>query len=422
MLAFSLTVFFTPNKTGMNDKKYKYSTNSVFTDIWHNFVHELKITFRDRGVVIMFIIGPLIYPLLYCGLYFNETLVDVPVGVVDQSKSALSREITRNIDATESVKTIGNYTSMTEAKQAFDNGEIHGIVFIPKELNRSIINTQQSTVSVYCDISSFMYYRTIYQSCTYSLLNMSKKIQIQRLNANGILGESAAQIADPVRYQNVSLFNVGSGFASFLMPAILVLILFQTLFFGITMLAGTSREENRFHVLVNASFRHRGIFRVVVGKAAFYFLIYSVWVFYVLGVIPQIFDLPHIGNHTDLIKLMLPFLLSSIFFSMTISVFIPNRETSIILFMFLSIILLFLSGITWPQSNINGFWKTFAWIFPSSQGIQGYVKINTMGASINAVSYEYISLWIQTALYLVTTIVLYRWQILKSDKNDVLDC
>ncbi len=183
-----------------------------------------------------------------------------------------------------------------------------------------------------------MYYRTIYQSCNYSILSMNKKIQIQRLNALGIVGESATSIADPMPYQNISLYNRGVGFASFLLPSILVLILFQTLFFGITMLAGTSREENKFYVLVSANAHRGGIFRVICGKSAFYFLIYSVWIFYVLGIVPQIFNMPHIGNPVDLIKLMIPFLLATIFFSMTISAFIPNRETSIILFMFFSVI------------------------------------------------------------------------------------
>lgn len=409
----------------MNDKKYKSSSQNsvqfVLKGIWHNFVHELKTAFRDRGVVIMFILGPLIYPLLYAGMYLNETLVDVPVGIVDNSHSSFSGQLIRNLDATENMKVYSHYSSMAEAQQAFDNRDIHGIVFIPKDLNYKLGRNEQATISVYCDVSSFMYYRSIYQSCNYTILNMSKKIQIQRLNASGVTGESATMIADPMPYQNISLYNAGGGFASFLVPGILILILFQTLFFGITMLAGTSREENRFHVLVSAKAHRGGVFRVISGKAAFYFLVYSVWIFYVLGIIPQLFNLPHIGNPVDLIKMMIPFLLATIFFSMTVSVFIPNRETSMILFMFFSIILLFLSGITWPQSNINGFWKVFAWIFPATHGIQGYIKINSMGADIQHASFEYVSLWAQTALYFVTTSVAYLWQIKKSSKKNLAE-
>lgn len=398
----------------MDVKKNSYTFKSLLYGIWQNFIHELKVTFTDRGVVILLIVGPFIYPLLYGVMYLNETLVDVPVGIVDNSQSMLSHQIARNLDATEALKVYSNYSSMSEARQAFNNREIHGIVFIPRDLNRKISMNEQAVVSVYSDISSFMYYRSIYQSTTYSLLNLSKNIQVQRLNSKGITGESALMVADPLRYQNISLYNAGVGFASFLLPAIMILILFQTMFFGITMLAGTSREENRFHVLVSPDINREGILRIITGKAFLYFLIYFMWIFYALGLIPLIFNLPHIGNMIDIVMFMTPFLLASIFFAMSVSVFIPNRETSMVLFMFFSIILLFLSGITWPQSNINGFWKIFAWLFPSTQGVQGYIKINTMGASLHQVRFEYVSLWIQTALYFITTFWTYRWQIKKS--------
>ena len=84
---------------------------------------------------------------------------------------------------------------------------------------------------------------------------------------------------------------------------------------------------------------------------------------------------------------------------------------------FSTLILVFVSGVSWPQSNINSFWKVFAWIFPSTTGVQGYIKINSMGASLHRVTFEYASLWVQTALYFATTCWAYRWQIRKSNRK-----
>jgi ABC-2 type transport system permease protein len=145
------------------------------------------------------------------------------------------------------------------------------------------------------------------------------------------------------------------GFASFLMPAILILIIHQTLFFGISMLAGTSREENRFHVLVSSKLHRGGTFRVIIGKALCYLSMYLIFSYYILILVPKLFNLPHIGLSMDIFQMLIPFLLATIFFSMAISVFFPNRETAMIIFLFFSLILLFLSGFSWPQSNINVF-------------------------------------------------------------------
>lgn len=382
--------------------------------MFYIFIDEVKNIFKDRGVVILVILAVLAYPLLYCSLYINETLVDVPVAVVDASHTPKSAEFSRHLDATRDVRVAEKMTTMQEAEQAFKEGNVHGIIYIPADFDKKLNKGEQAVVSVYSDMSSFLYYRAMVLSTNYVALDMGEEIQVARLNAIGITGEQQAMISDPIPYQSVILYNEGMGFASFLMPAILILIIHQTLFFGIGMAAGTAREENRFHELVSSSVHRGGTFRVILGKALAFFSLYLLWSVYLLGFIPWLFNLPHIGNPFTLLEFVIPFLLASIFFSMTVSVFVPSREIQMVLLLFFSLILLFLSGISWPQSSINGFWKAFSWLFPATFGIQAYFKINTMGASIHEVGFEQIGLWIQTALYFVTTLLVYHWQIKKS--------
>jgi len=402
----------------MNKQKNKlFSLQNLMSNTKESyfvFINEVRAIFKDRGVMIIVVLAPIIYPLLYCTLYRNETLVNVPIAVVDASHSKNSCELLRHIDASPDVKIAYRFNSLEEAKVAFDKRDVKGVVYIPADFNEKINTQQQATIGVFCDMSSFMYYRALMFASNYSVLDMNKKIQIERLNAQGVTGENSTIQAEPIPFESNILFNGGMGFASFLMPAILILILHQTLFFGISMVTGTAREENRSHQLVSAKFNRGGVYRVLFGKAMSYFLIYLVWVYFILAIVPVIFNLPHIGNLIDIYKLMIPFLLATIFFSMTLSVFFPNRETAMIIFLFFSLILLFLCGISWPTSNINGFWRAFAWIFPSTHGIQGYIKINSMGADIHKVSYEYLSLWIQTAFYFLTASLTYTWQMRRS--------
>jgi len=382
--------------------------------MFYIFIDEVKNIFKDRGVVILVILAVLVYPLLYCSLYINETLVDVPVAVVDASHTPKSAEFSRHLDATRDVHVAEKMATMQEAEQAFKEGNVHGIIYIPADFDKKLNKGEQAVVSVYSDMSSFLYYRAMVLSTNYVALDMGEEIQVARLNAIGITGEQQAMISDPIPYESVILYNEGMGFASFLMPAILILIIHQTLFFGIGMAAGTAREENRFHELVSSSVHRGGTFRVILGKALAFFSLYLLWSVYLLGFIPWLFNLPHIGNPFTLLEFVIPFLLASIFFSMTVSVFVPSREIQMILLLFFSLILLFLSGISWPQSSINGFWKAFSWLFPATFGIQAYFKINTMGASIHEVGFEQVGLWIQTAVYFATTLLVYHWQIKKS--------
>jgi len=400
--------------TASHKKSFHKKIISILKDILNVLKIEFQTMFKDRGVVIMLVLAPLAYPILYCSLYKNETLIDVPLAAVDCSQSPQSRELLRHIDATQNVAIVSKYSTLAEAKQAYNEKRVHGVVYIPADFNKKLNTGDQTTVSIYCDISSFMYYRIINQACSNCVLAMSNQIQINRLNATGITGESAKIVANPIPYNGVVLYNESAGFASFLMPAILILIIQQTLFLGIGMITGTSREENRFHVLVSSSVHRGGTVRVIIGKSICYFIMFAAWSFYILELVPRIFNLPHIGIPFDVMMLMVPFLLATVFFSMSVSVFLPNRETGLVIFMFMSLILLFLSGVSWPQSNINGFWRAFAWMFPATCGVQGYIKINTLGADLRHVSFEYVSLWLQSIVYFATTCWAYYWQIKKS--------
>jgi len=401
----------------LKQKRKQRTIISLLNDTLAVIRAEFRTMFKDRGVVIMLVLAPLAYPVLYGLIYKNETLTKVPVAAVDCSRSQTSRELLHHMDATQSVQIAYRFNSLEEAKKAFNKKMVHGVVYIPADFAKKLNYGDQTTVSIYCDISSFMYYRIINQACTNCILDMNKRIQLDRLNANGIAGEEAEIIANPVQYSGTALYNEGAGFASFLLPALLIIILQQTLFLGIGMITGTSREENRFHELVSTTVHRGKILRVIIGKSSCYFALYGAWSFFMLGVIPHVFDLPHIGISADLILFIIPFLFSVIFFSMTVSVFLPNRETGMMLFLSFSLVLLFISGFSWPPSNIHWFWKTFAWIFPSTSGVQGYLKINTMAGTLRTVSQEYLSLWIQTGLYFMTTYLTYRWQIKRSSKK-----
>lgn len=379
---------------------------------------EYRMVFRDSGLVVMFLGATLMYPLLYSSIYRNETIRNMSIAVVDESHTSRSRDLISKLDATPDLEVKYQFNNLEEVKDPLNRFDIHGVIYIPKEFNSKISQNEQATVSIYCDMSSFMYYRTMMFGANFAILEAGENIKVERMNAAGITGEEAVISNKPFIPEGHILFNSSMGFASFLLPAVLILIIHQTLFFGITMIAGTAREENRIQKVM-PSHNNKKFFQTIIGKALCYFSLYMVVVVYIVLLIPRLFQLPHIGNPLDVMRLMVPFLFAVIFFAMTISVFIRNRETGLVICLFFSVILLFLSGVSWPMSNINWFWRAFGMLFPSTFGIQGYIKINSMGADLSLVKFEYIGLWIQAVVYFITTVIVYRLQYVSQKKEEL---
>jgi ABC-2 type transport system permease protein len=84
------------------------------------------------------------------------------------------------------------------------------------------------------------------------------------------------------------------------------------------------------------------------------------------------------------------------------NLFVRQKMSGVLCCVFFSVILFFLSGMVWPQSNMPRFWYLFSHIFPSTPGIQGFVRISTMGASLAEVRHEYMTLWVQVLVYFCT--------------------
>lgn len=401
----------------MVDKLNYKSIKKAIQFTWQLTCQELKNVFTDSGVIIIFFAAGLLYPLLYGFVYYNENLTNVPVAVVDNSQSAMSRELIRKIDATPDLEVSFHSPSLEEAKLLFAKNKVKGIIFIPSSFSKDIQTGIQTNISAYASMASMLYYRAMYAAVNYVCLDMGQHIQMNNLASTGLTQRQTQVYATPVLSEGKSLYNPKGGYASFLVPTILILVIQQTLVLGIGILAGTAREENSFHQLIPIKKKYHGTLRIVLGKSFAYLILYVFISCYNLIVIPRIFNLPQLDDILTLVIFMFPLLLACIFFAMSISVFFFDREVVFLLYLFSSIPLLFISGSLWPAEYIPTFWKVMSYFFPSTLGIQGFIKINSMGASFSQISFEYFGLWIQAGMYFMFTFFVYRWQILQSEKR-----
>lgn len=399
----------------MKQLTFKQRVVQGIYDMFYIWKQEFRTTFRDQGVLIFFILVPLVYPLIYAFIYTNETIREVPAVAVDNSRSSLSREYLRKVDATPDVNIVTYCADMEEAKLMMKDRKAYGVIYIPADFSDNIARGKQTQISLYCDMSGLLYYKALLLANTNVSLAMNADIKVERA---GNSTERQDEItAYPIEYEDVALYNPTNGFAAFLIPVVLMLIIQQTLLLGIGLSAGTAREHNQFRDLVPINRHYNGTLRIVMGKGLSYFMVYSLVSVYILCVVPWIFKLNRIAIPGELALFILPYLAACIFFSMTASIAIRNRETCMLLFVFTSVPLLFLSGISWPAAAIPPFWKYFSYIFPSTFGINGYVRINSMGATLNEVAFEYRALWLQAGFYFITACLVYRRQIILSRRH-----
>ena len=372
---------------------------------------ELRKTVSDTGVLVFFIIVPLLYPLLYAYLYSREVVREVPVVVVDDCRSTTSREFLRKADATPDLKIVSYCADMEEARNLMHRHKAYGLIHIPSEFESTLVEGRQATINLYCDMSGLLYYKALLSGCTMVSLDMNRDIQMERLS--GLTDWEKDVTTMPIENEYVTMFNPVNGFQAFLIPAVLILLLQQTLVLGVSMMAGTENEKRRAGMVLGDEYSNP--ITVLGGKALAYLLVYGFTATYVLCLVPWFFHMPQLWQLPTLVAFIVPFLLASIFFSITLSFFVRDRESCFLLFVFASVPLIFMSGISWPTSNMPATWKVLAQIFPSTHAINGFARINTAGALLQDVRVECLALWIQTAVYFMLSLLIFE-RMYRSDK------
>ncbi len=401
------------------------SPMSIFHKIYEDLQHvcyiwrrEMQQVVKDEGILIFFFVVPIAYPLLYSWIYNNETVREVPVCVVDMSNTGLSREFVRKCDASPDVRVAYYAQDLDEGISLVSRQLVKGIYFIPPDFENNILRMKQGIVSVYCDMSLMLTYKAIYQTSMLVSMEMGKDIQTKMSGLYTSREEAIS--ARPLDYEDVAVFNPKGGYGSFVLPAVLILILQQTLALGIGLSAGTAREENPLGALVPVGDkRYESSFAIVFGKSLVYLMIYAVMGAWLVAGVPRLFHFPQLATWQSLLTIMLPYTLACIFFGIVVSCLVKYRENVMLLMVFASVPMLFLTGISWPQSNIPSWLQGVSWLFPSTFGARAYVRLNSMGATMSDVSMEYYILWIQAGAYFLLACAVYRFQIFQARRNAI---
>lgn len=376
--------------------------------------NELTFILKDPGVILVLVGAIFIYSTLYSLAYKNEVLRDVPIAVVDNSNTPSSQTLVRAIDASSNMKIAYKPSSLDEAKDLFMSRQVNGVIVIPRDYEKKIMRMEKAAVSVYADASYFLMYRQVFSDAISAIDKVSTEIEWNRFVSSGKSSESAKVISNPVQIRSTNLFNPCGGYGTFVMPAIIILILQQTLLIGIGMIGGTWREQNLYKQLIPKGESRLYILPVVFGKAVTYLLISVITVSYILGVHYNLFGFPANGSIGDILQLLLPYLLSSIFLGIMLSTLFRYRENSILFLLFTSIPFLLLTGISLPQEAMPQWLYWAAKVIPSSNGVDAFIRVQSMGATLVEVITPYRILWTLTIIYFIGAYIAIRYQIRKA--------
>jgi len=342
----------------------------------------------------LYLFGMVVAPLF--SVFFFLTLMhqglpnNMPVAVVDNDNSTVSRQLIRQLNNFKQTKIVEHCINFIEARQAMQRGEVYGIFYIPKNFEKEIMADRQPKLSFYINNSYLIGGSLLYRDMkTISILGTAS-IGLQRKLAQGETEEQAMTTLQPIVIDTHVLGNPWTNYSVYLnnliLPGILnLLIMIITVFtLGAELKRGTS------NVLLRIA--NGDVLTALVAKLLPHTLIYFTVItcidvlLYGYLVYPCQCGLPAmlIGSYLLVLAAQA---MGVFFFGM-----LPVLRLSLSLASLWGVISLSISGFTFPVTAMPPVLQAWSYLFPLRHFFLLYVDQALNGVGFAYSWYNYVSL------------------------------
>jgi ABC-2 type transport system permease protein len=335
----------------------------------HTIAHEQELLSVLVGAAIF-------YSLFYPTPYLHQVLRDEPVLVVDRDHTPLSRRFARWLDASEGLAVKGRTEDLGAAQAAVRAGTVGGVVLIPEDFERHVLRREPAILTTYADGS-------------YLLVRNTVAGTVNAVAAS--LGARIARRPPPVSLASWPLFNPLGGYANFVVPAVFILILQQTLLIGM----GTLRVVERHRTAPDPE----PVWATLGGTVVVILFLYLLQAGFMFLVVFRLYGLPVKAELGEAAVFLVPFIASTTLLGLAIGELFRRPESATVALVLTSVPALFLSGISFPWENQAAWVRTIALALPTTFGIRGFIQIGEMGATLGEAWRSWGALWLQTLIF-----------------------
>jgi ABC-2 type transport system permease protein len=358
---------------------------------------EAKLIFSDVAIVLTIIGGVILYSFLYPQPYAQESVSALPLAVVDLDKSDTSRAIIFKLNATPQIEIVREDMSREEALKALESTAVKAIAIIPAHFKRDLLLQKRPTIAVGVDNSYFLIYGAVLEAAMKAVLTESAEIKIAGLLQEQLPMSGALRAYEPYTVNTINLFNAQNSYTQYVVPAVFVLILQQTLLIGMGILGGGVNEKRKKGESLH--YKDAAISQVFFSRFLLFGSLFLLHMLFYFEFSFENFSITHLAKPAELISFGLLFLSAVMALGLFLGSLLRSREIATPLVLFSSLPLVFSVGFIWPLEAIPPFIHTIALFIPSTAGIDGFLSLNQMGASLGTLSTETTILLLQTIFY-----------------------
>ena len=363
---------------------------------------ELRIM-RNRPI---YLLGSVV-TVAFCAIFFLTFLKqglphDLPIGIVDLDNSSLSRNFSRQLDATQLGKVL-KYDSFAEAREDMQSGKITAVCVIPAGMYADVQASRRPTFTYYLNGLYFVGGALSYKNIL-TMINLADgAVQREVLRAKGVNENAIMGRIQPV---NVDIHQIGNQYTNYgyyltniFLPGVLALTVVIILIYslGAELKYGTSR-----HLLSTAG---GSMYNALFGKLVVYTTLFSVIGLILILLMYDWMHFPIKGSIWNMFLAIVLLVLASESVAIFIIGLLPIPRLALSIGALYSVLAFSMSGFTLPVETMPPYIQGLAEAFPLRHYFLFYSREVIFGTGFAGWWQEVIHLLI---FLLLPSLVIYR--------------
>ncbi|MCR4852182.1 MAG: ABC transporter permease [Prevotella sp.] len=308
------------------------------------------------------VIFPIAVILFFTDIMHDGQPTEMPVGVVDLDNTSTTRSLIRRLDAFQTSRVVGHYSSVADARKAVQRNKIYAFLYIPAGTTDGLTSSRQPKISFYYSSTSITAGALLFRDLkTISTLG-SAAVGQSVMTAKGMTPEQIRTFLQPI---TIDLHPIGNPWINYnvflsvmLIPGILMLFIFLITAYSI----GTELKFNTNKQLMKIA--DNDIYVAIMGKMLPQTLIFLIIFYGYLWYIYSCLGFPHQGGIWPILLLGFLAVISSQCFGLFIFGLFPSLRMSMSVCSLWAMLSFTTSGFTFPIFAMDGAVEAIAQLFP----------------------------------------------------------
>lgn len=193
---------------------------------WREVVQrELKRIWLFKPYLLSLTILPLLSMLLFVAIFSRGVPSDLPIAIVDNDNTPLSRKVINMIEATPETAVRYKIANSIEGERLIRQSAAGAMVIIPANFEKDILGMTPTTIGAYISGVNILENGLISKGLQTSIVTFSAGIKTEILTKQGVAKSQAITQAIPISIDRHILFNPYTNYSYYLLPSFLPMMI-----------------------------------------------------------------------------------------------------------------------------------------------------------------------------------------------------